>query len=101
MNEETKTTSVMPLKCPDCQTEWSATFKLPMELGKFTEELGAIKCPKCGGHNARMLPRGDFWKDDKEEFMLWGDQTFTRKELEKINEERRKRNLTEIAWMKT
>ncbi|MEM0101215.1 MAG: hydrogenase/urease maturation nickel metallochaperone HypA [Candidatus Methanomethylicaceae archaeon] len=37
------------IKCRDCRHEWSSN-----------RISSAIKCPKCGSHNTKLLPSSNF-----------------------------------------
>lgn len=56
--------SVLPLKCHDCETEWSVTFHLPMEVSKFAAELSKIRCPNCGSKEARLKDKVDLEQEE-------------------------------------
>jgi len=57
--------SKMPLKCGDCNEEWTETFSLPMAVSVFVKKGKAIACPKCGGKKCYMQTAGDFYLEDK------------------------------------
>ncbi len=56
----------MPLKCPDCEREWTEHFDLPMNMNVFIKKSKAIACPGCGSKKAGMVPSGDFFVEDKQ-----------------------------------